>query len=100
MVYGGDAFAVAAIVYDIDGKELDKICLRLPNTVINDKYTEKNVLPTLNSPITHRTYGYTNMLKDFADFYIKYKDATAYISHSQKANILRDSGKFEIHPFI
>lgn len=75
---------------------MDKICLRLPNTAVNDTYTVENVLPTLNFPITHGLFGYTDMLKDFADFYMKYKDATAlwHMGHICESHLFREMHKY------
>jgi len=106
----GNVFAIAAIVYDKDGKEIDKICLRLPNEVVTNEWVKENVLPTLDFPITHDINkmmvlalpqlqekriekAYKCMLYDFSKFYMKYKDTTNvlyHMGHIVEAHLFRE----------
>ncbi len=75
----GKPFAIAAIVYDEKGIELDKICLRLPNSEVTNEWVIKHVVPTLDYDITNNDL--TSMLADFAVFYLKYKDSSTTLWH-------------------
>ena len=75
----GDIFAVAAIIYDNAGVEVDKILLRLPSVYVNNEWVKENVLPNLDFAPTHTDY--TSMLKDFADFYKKYQEGYRALYH-------------------
>lgn len=68
----GKPFSIAVIVYK-NKIEVDKICFRLPNSVVKNEWVKENVLATLNFPVTHDKYE--DMLKDFAKFYMKHKEA-------------------------
>lgn len=79
----GDPFAVAAIVYQ-DGVEVARCVGRLPNDQVGDRWVQKNVLPALGPsdgacPITHEYYS--DMLSDFANFYMKHKSEAEVICH-------------------
>lgn len=50
----GNPFSIAAVVYDEKGKEIDKVCYRLPNEIVTDEWVKENVLPTLDFPVTHK----------------------------------------------
>lgn len=95
----GNPFSVAGIVYDIDENnnftEIDRICLRLPNSFVTDSWVIENVLPTLNFKITH--IEYEKMLKDFADFYLKYKEATViyHMGHIVETHLFRELHKIK-----
>jgi hypothetical protein len=88
----GNPFAIAAILYDEKGKELDKICLRLPNLFVTNDWVKLNVLPTLNNfEVTHSVYE--EMLKDFAVFYKKYKSQCQvlwHMGHIVEAHLFRE----------
>lgn len=93
----GNPFAIAGIIYDSEtGQEIDKICFRLPNEIITSEWVIKNVLPTLNFPVTHGDNnfhdqfielegrlekGYKEMLKDFSKWYLKYKNESEVLWH-------------------
>lgn len=93
----GNPFAVAGIVYDAEtGKEVDKICLRMSDSVVTDLWVKENVLPTLNFQVTHDgnalfdgqigkekrlQKAYKEMLSDFANWYKKYKDESDVLWH-------------------
>lgn len=93
----GQPFAVAGIIYNSQtGEEVDKICLRLPNDAVTDSWVVENVLPTLNFPVTHTgnilfdtqigkekrlIRAYESMLRDFAEWYMKYKDESEVLWH-------------------
>lgn len=87
----GNVFAVAAIVYDQFGKEIERIALRLPDSVIENEWVKDNVLPQLDElKITHSSYE--EMMKEFSDFYLKHKDATAlwHMGHIVEAHLFRE----------
>lgn len=75
----GNIFSVAAIVYDNDGVEVDKILLRLPSAYVNNEWVKEHVLPNLDFAPTHTDY--TAMLKDFAAFYTKYQEEYRALYH-------------------
>jgi len=102
----GKPFAIAAIVYDDKGIEVEKICLRLSNEVVTNEWVKENVLPTLNFPVTHclnnffaqfsqnepRKKAYRAMMFTFAQFYMKHKDATAlwHMGHVVESFLFRE----------
>lgn len=45
----GKAFAIAAILYDEKGKEINKVVYRLPNTSVTNEWVKEKVLPTLEN---------------------------------------------------
>jgi len=91
----GKPFAVAVIVYDQEGKEIDKVCYRLRNEFVTDDWVKEKVLPVLDFPVTHvnnlfdtqigkkpqMEREYKEMLKDFAEFYLKYKSECEVLWH-------------------
>lgn len=86
----GNPFAVAAIVYE-NGKEIDQIVLRLPNSAVSNEWVKENVLPTLDSvKITHEVYE--DMMRDFASFYLKHKDAATlwHMGHIVESHLFRE----------
>ena len=143
----GNPFSIAAIVYE-DGKEIDKVCYRLPDEVVTDEWVKENVLPTLNFPVTHRislkdddklysncfseqalaegyTYqrhadrtehleeeyrrqlrtkcdfekSYQQMLKDFAEFYNKYRQESTvlwHMGHIIESHLFRELHRLEL----
>lgn len=112
----GQPFTIAAIVYEIKKNpttkqikliEINKICLRMTNLAITDTWVKENVLPTLNFPVTHDINplmyqlifkekqlqkAYESMLRDFSNFYLKYKDATIlyHMGHIVESNLFRE----------
>lgn len=87
----GEVFCVAAIVYNEKGEETDRIALRLPNSVVKNEWVKDNVLPQLDElKITHSSYE--EMMKEFSDFYMKYKDATVlwHMGHIVEAHLFRE----------
>lgn len=85
----GQIFAVAAILYNESGEEIDKFIFR-SNVEINNEWVKENVIPTLdNIPIMGR---YEDMLKSFSDFYMKYRDATTlwHMGHIVESNLFRE----------
>lgn len=68
----GKPFSIGAILYNKEtGEELDSFKSRLSNEFVSDCWVKENVLPTLNFDITHDSLE--SMLKDFVDFYNKYR---------------------------
>lgn len=87
----GNVFAVAAIVYDECGKEIDRIALRLPDSVVGNGWVIENVLPQISDmEITHTSYE--KMIKEFSDFYMKHKDASTlwHMGHIVEAHLFRE----------
>lgn len=79
----GDPFAVAAIVY-VNGREVARCVGRLPNEQVGSHWVQTNVLPALgpsdgDCPITHEYYS--DLLNDFANFYMKHKEGAEVIAH-------------------
>lgn len=75
----GDHFAIAAIVYDEKGKEIDKFSGRLPDYVVKNEWVIDNVLPCL---VDIPLYQYSDeLLLQFAWFYLKHRDNCATIWH-------------------
>ena len=110
----GNPFAIAAIVYE-NGKEIDKICYRLPDEVVTDEWVKENVLPTLNVDVTHKITlkddekqliskcdfkkSYKQMLKDFADFYNNYREEATvlwHMGHIVESHLFRELHRLDL----
>jgi hypothetical protein len=64
----GQAFSVAAITYDKEGRELNRFVGRCPIEEDVDGWVAENVLPQMEGiPETHSSYE--ELLKAFVDFY-------------------------------
>ena len=79
----GDPFAVAAIAYE-NGVEVARLCGRLPDHQVGNNWVRKHVLPALGPsdgacPVTHEFYS--DLLHDFAEFYIQHKENAEVICH-------------------
>lgn len=103
----GNPFAIAGIIYSPEGIVLDKICLRMSDSVVTDTWVKENVLPTLDFPITHSSnnffdqFGrgganrkaYESMLKDFSTWYMKHKEGSEvlyHMGHIVEAHVFRE----------
>lgn len=87
----GNIFAVAAIVYNEFGKEIERIALRLPDSVVENKWVKENVLPQLSDmEITHTSYE--KMMQEFSSFYMKHKDANVlwHMGHIVESYLFRE----------
>lgn len=74
------AFAICALVYDENGAEIGRFIGRLPDKVVTDDWTQKNVLPQLvGLPVTHANYE--TLLADFAKFYLAHRQDADIIVH-------------------
>lgn len=76
----GNPFAIAAIVYDVEEKEIDRISLRLPNSFVTNEWVKLNVLPKMED-IEINCHSYKQMLQEFSAFYLKYKEEADIICH-------------------
>lgn len=88
----GNPFAIAAIVYDAAGNELDKIILRLRCLAVKNEWVIENVLPAIGS-IKPTHDDYETMLKDFAAFYMKHKadcECICHMGYIVEAHLLRE----------
>jgi len=87
----GEAFSIGALVYDESGKEVARSDEKVTNEWVKD-----NVLPQMKEiPVTHQTYN--EMLRDFADFYMQYKEGADILVHMGvpvESRILRDMYEF------
>lgn len=70
----GNPFSIGAVVYQ-NGKEIDRFVGRIPDNNVTNKWVQENVLPTLDFAVNYPDLD--EMLRGFASFYIKHKDATA-----------------------
>lgn len=69
----GQAFAVAAVVVDESGDEIDQFIGRCPISEPVNEWVAENVLPQMTKiPETHQNYE--SMLTDFMSFYKAYRD--------------------------
>ena len=88
----GPVFAIGALVYDQNGKEIARFAGRLSDAEVTDEWVRKNVLPKLSGiPVTHKSYA--AMLADFAAFYLMYKidaDIVVHMGYIVEAKVLRD----------
>ena len=92
----GNAFSIAAIVYD-GGKEKAKFLARLPDWFVTDNWVIENILPPMaNIKVTHDTYE--SMLSDFAKFYLEHSAGATVICHMGfpvEANLLREMHRLQ-----
>lgn len=75
----GQAFAIAAVVYE-NGAKIAEFLARCPITGAIDQFVKENVIPQMEEVrITHRDY--VSMLHDFICFYKKHKQDADIIGH-------------------
>ncbi len=88
----GQAFAIAALVYDESGEEVARFVGRCPIVGDVDKWVADKVVPQLaEMPINHQDYD--ALLADFAKFYLAEKEKADIIVHMGyivETKILRD----------
>lgn len=88
----GQAFAIAALVYDESGMEIGRFVGRCPIEGSANEWVRDNVLPQMEGiPVSHETYH--ALLADFASFWLANKDNTATIAHMAvpvESNLFRD----------
>lgn len=89
----GQAFAIAALVYDENGKAATAFVGRCPIVGDVDKWVAENVLPQLTEvPVTHQDYD--SLLADFAKFYLAEKadaDIIVHMGYIVETKVLRDA---------
>ncbi|MDR1980365.1 MAG: hypothetical protein LBQ39_01935 [Tannerellaceae bacterium] len=78
----GKPFAIAAIVYDTRGVEVEKIALRMPDESVSNSWVRKNVLPTLSGMCVN-CESYENLISNFAAFYLSNKSNCEVICHME-----------------
>ena len=88
----GNPFAIAAIVYDGEQKEISKFIARLPDSFVTNQWAKDEALPTLtNTPVTHEIYE--DMLESFAAFYNSHREAATplwHMGHVVEAHLFRE----------
>lgn len=89
----GEAFSIAAIVYDEQGNETTRFIGRTEIAGDINPWVKDNVLPTMEGiPVTHENYD--ALLADFAKFYLANKADAAIIAHMGfivEVKLLRDA---------
>jgi hypothetical protein len=89
----GQAYAIAALVYDESGEEIARFFGRLPDEAVTDQWSRDNALASLvGTPVTHSDYE--SLLADFAKFYLANKqgaDVVVHMGYIVEAKILRDA---------
>jgi hypothetical protein len=92
----GEPFAIGALVYNESGEETARFVARLSDEKVTNDWVQENVLPQIKAiPVTHQSY--TEMLKDFAAFYMQHKEGADILVHMGvpvEAKILRDMYEF------
>lgn len=87
----GKPFSIAATVHNENGQEVDTFVARISDEYISNEWVIKNVLPTLDFPVTHVLY--IDMLKDFSRFYSQYREnftALWHMGHVVEAFLFRE----------
>ena len=76
----GKAFAIAAVVTDETGQEIDQFIGRCPIQGEVNPWVEDNVLPQMEDiPVTHDSYE--DLLQAFIEFWLSHKDGAAALVH-------------------
>ena len=76
----GQAFSIAAIVYDESGMEIARFIGRCPIEGETNSWVAENVLPKMEDiPVSHSSYD--ELLADFAKFYLANKADAHVIVH-------------------
>lgn len=76
----GQAFSIAAIVYDESGNEIARFLGRCPIEGDINPWVKKNVLPTMTG-ISETHSSYDELLADFSKFYLENKSDASIIAH-------------------
>lgn len=89
----GQAFSIAAIVYNESGEEIARFLGRTEIEGDINPWVKDNVLPTMQDiPVTHESYD--QLLADFAKFYLANKQDAVIIAHMGyivEVKLLRDA---------
>lgn len=94
----GEAFALAAVVVDQKGNELDKFIGRCPIDGEVDSWVKENVLPAIET-IKEDYSDYKSLLSAFMNFYLKHTKTCKIIVHMGlpvEARLFLDAHKFGI----
>lgn len=88
----GQAFSVSALVFNPEGKEVDRLVLRCPIEESVNPWVKDNVLPTMTD-IEETHSSYEEMLEAFFQFMKKHKDAVTltHMGHIVEARLLKDA---------
>lgn len=95
----GQPFAVAAVVYDEVGNEIDRFVGRCPIEEDINSWVAENVIPEMKSiEITHATYGeLLDAFFGFASVYYKNEYITlTHMGHIVEARLLQDAHEMGI----
>lgn len=93
----GKAFAIAAVVYDAAGQEVDRFVARCPIEEETNIWVAANVIPQMeNIEETHKSFK--AMLTDFFAFIKKHNDAIVlcHMGHIVEANLLKSAHDLQI----
>lgn len=76
----GQAFAIAAVLFDENGAETARFVGRCPIEGEVNPWVKDNVLPEMEEiPVTHKSYK--ELLKDFIKFYMENKEGADVLVH-------------------
>lgn len=76
----GQAFAVAAVLFDENGKETARFVGRCPIEGEVNPWVKDNVLPEMDGiTVTHKSYK--DLLKCFIEFYMEHKEGADVLVH-------------------
>ncbi len=94
----GQAFAIAAIVYDENGMEMERFIGRCPISEAVDGWVKENVIPQI-AGIRENYSSYEEMLAGFAEFYLANKNGSDIICHMGyivETKVLRDMHELDL----
>lgn len=79
----GNAFSIGVAVYDYYGNEFDSFyaVIKDADKAVTNEWVKENVLPKLDTNNALIVDSYEDLIKEFSEFYIKYKDNAATIWH-------------------
>ena len=94
----GKAFAIAAVVTDENGKEIDQFIGRCPVQGEVNHWVSENVIPEMEDiPVTHGSYE--DLLDSFIKFWMSHKEnavALVHMGHIVEAKLFRDAHDLEL----
>ena len=79
----GNAFSIGVAVYDYYGNEFDSFyaVIKDADKAVTNEWVKSNVLPKLDTNNALIVDSYEDLIKEFSEFYLKYKDNAATIWH-------------------
>lgn len=88
----GKAFAIAAVVYDVNGNEIERFTSRCPIEETVNSWVFENVLPKMED-IKETSNSYEDMLREFFEFLKRHKDAKTlcHMGHVVESRLLLDA---------